>query len=109
MGHCGNECAGTIWNNMAEPLHSTDPDGCPDSRQRNTATLTLSERLYRDVTGMIADGTFAVGERLPSVRTMAQRRGVSRDTVLRAYDRLVAGVAHMRSAVRGISLLSRTI
>ncbi len=99
MTYCYHKGASTICNNMTEPFHSTGPDSCLNGLLRNNTTMTLSDRLYRDVAGMIIDGSFAVGQRLPSVRDMAQRRSVSRDTVLRAYDRLVSsGRAHV---VRG--------
>lgn len=48
-------------------------------------------RVIRAVTRRIADGTLAPDQRLPSIRAMAVDQGVSRDTVQRAYDKLVAG------------------
>ncbi len=48
-------------------------------------------RLVKTVGQAMADGRLAPGQRLPSIRTMAAEHGVSRDTVQRAYDKLVAG------------------
>ncbi|QQN74727.1 GntR family transcriptional regulator [Croceicoccus sp. YJ47] len=61
------------------------PDGNPSSGGGRTV------RVVRTVQGRIADGTLAVGQRLPSIRAMAAEMGLSRDTVQRAYDRLVSG------------------
>src|SRR5271170_3970050 len=47
-----------------------------------------------DVAAVLA-GTIAAGSRLPSERELAQRLGISRSTVVAAYDRLKAeGRAH---------------
>lgn len=49
------------------------------------------ERVVRAVALSISNGTLMAEQRLPSIRTMATEHGVSRDTVQRAYDKLVAG------------------
>ncbi|MEO1960962.1 MAG: GntR family transcriptional regulator [Paracoccus sp. (in: a-proteobacteria)] len=47
--------------------------------------------MIRAVAQGIADGVLIADQRLPSIRAMADEHGVSRDTVQRAYDKLVAG------------------
>jgi len=49
------------------------------------------ERIVRIVAVQIANGLLAPEQRLLSIREMAATEGVSRDTVQRAYDKLVAG------------------
>ena len=49
----------------------------------------LHRQLYTAFRRAILDGAFAPGERLPSTRTLATELGVSRTTVLQAFDRLV--------------------
>lgn len=47
--------------------------------------MNLYEQLAEDVLQMIAAGSLLAGDRLPSVRTLRSRRGLSQATVLRAY------------------------
>ncbi|MDF0546029.1 PLP-dependent aminotransferase family protein [Sphingobium sp. H39-3-25] len=49
----------------------------------------VSDRLFRLVLEHIRSGALPPGTRLPSVRNMAKRFGISPDTVVRAYQRLV--------------------
>lgn len=56
----------------------------------------LSLQLVRHLHDTIAAGRLAAGTRLPSTRSLARCLGVSRNTVLMAYDELVA-----RGLVRG--------
>jgi GntR family transcriptional regulator / MocR family aminotransferase len=48
------------------------------------------EQLARALKRAILDGRFAAGSRLPATRTLAQRLGISRNTVLEAYELLCA-------------------
>src|SRR6187402_134632 len=50
-------------------------------------SVTLIEAAMDDIRRLIAA---APGTRLPSIRRLAERRGVSKSTVVEAYDRLVA-------------------
>jgi GntR family transcriptional regulator/MocR family aminotransferase len=50
----------------------------------------LAERLYRGLRDSILTGRLPGGARLPSTRDAAQDLGVSRNTVIDAYDQLVA-------------------
>ena len=50
----------------------------------------LAEQLVDHFGGLIRNHGLRAGMRLPSVRVLAQDAGVSRDTVVQAYDRLAA-------------------
>lgn len=59
--------------------------------------VPLVEQLVTHVEGMVRSHGLRAGMRLPSVRQLAQDSGVSRDTVVQAYDRLTAlGLVHSR-------------
>ena len=51
---------------------------------------TLVEQLVQEMRGRIAARTLTPGTRLPSIRAQAAARGVSKTTVVEAYDRLTA-------------------
>ena len=50
----------------------------------------LSVQIYRQLLSAILDGRLRPGERLPATRELAQRVGVSRNTVAVAYEQLTA-------------------
>ena len=50
----------------------------------------LVEQLVEHFTGLVRNHGLRVGMRVPSVRALAQSAGVSRDTVVQAYDKLAA-------------------
>ncbi len=50
----------------------------------------VSTQLYVTLRDLILAGSFAVGERLPASRTLARDLGLSRTTVIEAFDRLTA-------------------
>jgi len=50
----------------------------------------LYRQLYAGIRRAISDGQMAAGTRLPSTRILAQQLGVSRNTVMAAYDQLLA-------------------
>jgi DNA-binding transcriptional MocR family regulator len=54
------------------------------------ADVTLVTQLADDLARRIEDQGLRPGSRLPSIRVMAEQTGVSRFTVVEAYDRLVA-------------------
>jgi GntR family transcriptional regulator/MocR family aminotransferase len=49
----------------------------------------LHEQVYRGLRGAILKGLLTPGSRVPSTRTLAREIGVSRNTVLRAYEQLL--------------------
>jgi DNA-binding transcriptional MocR family regulator len=51
----------------------------------NNAPAHLYEELAESLASLIAKGTLRAGDRLPSVRTLSQQRGISVSTVLQAY------------------------
>ncbi len=50
----------------------------------------LNRQLYRRMRGLILDGSWPVGTRLPSSRVLAAELGVSRNTAMHALDLLMA-------------------
>jgi DNA-binding FadR family transcriptional regulator len=51
---------------------------------------TLTEQVMDWVRGRIAGRALGPGARLPSIRKLAETQGVSKSTVVEAYDRLAA-------------------
>ncbi len=52
--------------------------------------LLLVEQVMEEIRGRITSQRLAPGTRLPSIRKLAQSMGVSKSTIVDAYDRLVA-------------------
>src|SRR5262245_42056598 len=50
----------------------------------------MSADVYRQLRAAILDGRLRAGEGLPATRALAQRLDVSRNTVMNAYERLIA-------------------
>lgn len=50
--------------------------------------VKLHFQLYKNVVDSIVNGSFKTGQKLPSVRTMAQTLSISRNTVIAAYKQL---------------------
>lgn len=50
----------------------------------------LSRALYEEIRARIADGTYTAGAALPSTRSLAGERGLSRGTVALVYEQLAA-------------------
>src|SRR2546427_631358 len=66
-------------------------------RPLRSSDLSLVEQLVDHYGALIRHHGLRAGSRLPSVRALAQQAGVSRDTVVQAYDRLAAqGLVHSR-------------
>jgi len=63
----------------------------------SNAPLSLIDQIANGVKKMIDDRAIRAGTRMPSIRNFAQDHGISRFTVVQAYDRLVArGYLHSR-------------
>ena len=63
---------------------------CTGTDVMTLATPTLTERIGAAILARIEARTLAPGARLPSIRAAAGEFGVSKSTVVEAYDRLVA-------------------
>jgi DNA-binding transcriptional regulator YhcF (GntR family) len=64
-----------------------------DSRVDRTSAVPLGTQLVEQIRAAVDDGRLKDGDRLPSVRELAQRAGVNVNTVRAAYARLdAAGV-----------------
>ena len=57
---------------------------------RDGSTTPLVEQLVSHCQQLLISHSLRAGTRMPSVRQLAESAGVSRDTVVQAYDRLVA-------------------
>jgi GntR family transcriptional regulator/MocR family aminotransferase len=56
----------------------------------HTSPRPVSTQLYAGLRDMMLSGAIAAGTRLPASRTLARDLGVSRTTVIEAFDRLIA-------------------
>lgn len=65
---------------MSEPLIYLDPD----------SRLSLQSQIQQKLVDGILTGIFPAGERLPSSRKLSEQLGVSRNTVVVAYEQLIA-------------------
>jgi len=50
--------------------------------------MKLYQRLADDISSLIRDGAWRLGERIPSVREISRERSLSTATVVRAYELL---------------------
>src|SRR5437660_3359609 len=57
-----------------------------DRRQRES----LQTQLYREIRRLIMSGQLTAGVRLPSTRDLVTHLGISRNTIVYAFDQLVA-------------------
>lgn len=55
-----------------------------------TSRTSRRQQIYESLRAAISDGQLAPGTRLPSTRALARRLRVSRNTVLNAYEALLA-------------------
>jgi GntR family transcriptional regulator/MocR family aminotransferase len=68
----------------------------------------LAEQLYSELRERILAGTLEPGARLPSTRRMAADRGLARNTVIDAFDRL-AGEGYIESRTGSGSFVASTL
>lgn len=57
--------------------------------EQESGLSTKSERIISSITGSIRNGDYKTGDAILSINAAAQRFGVARKTVIRAYDKLV--------------------
>ncbi len=72
----------------------------------DAAQLTLVDQLVQWGRRRIDERVFRPGMRMPSIRKLALDKGVSRFTVVEAYERLVALAISIRGAVPGSTCAS---
>jgi GntR family transcriptional regulator len=61
------------------------------------SSTPISRQIFEQIAALCASGALRAGDRLPSVRQLAQELTVNQNTVLRVYERLVAeGLLEMR-------------
>ena len=72
---------------VVQPTTTTAAMGWQPMR---TSDLSLVEQLVEHFGALIRNHGLRAGMRLPSVRALAESAGVSRDTVVQAYDKLAA-------------------
>src|ERR1700759_3391181 len=75
-------------------LHARTERRPPDAMQLlilldNTRRETLTEQLVEQIRDAVRKGRIARGARLPSSRNLADQLGISRNTVVRAYENLI--------------------
>lgn len=76
-------------------------------RLDRSSPIPLFVQIVEALRWMIANGTYAPGEALPSARTAAERWGVNRHTVAHAYRELVAqGLAVRRAHTRSVEVVA---
>jgi len=64
--------------------------------QRGSST-PISRQIAEQIAALCAAGSLKAGDRLPSVRQLAQELAVNQNTILRVYERLMAdGLLDMR-------------
>ncbi|MBM4246165.1 MAG: GntR family transcriptional regulator [Deltaproteobacteria bacterium] len=68
----------------------------------------LHRQTYRALRDAILGGRLRPGERLASSRELADALGVSRNTILQAYDRLIGHCAYRTGPVRPLQSTPRT-
>ena len=73
---------------LSYPNHKDNSDAAVDAISAESSQV---ERIVRAIALGIGEGALLPDQRLPSIRAMAAEHGVSRDTVQRGYDKLVAG------------------
>src|SRR5258708_29761000 len=56
-----------------------------------TSSVPLRAQLYDQIRAMIVDGLLAPGSEVPSTRELSTQLHVARNTVVRAYEKLIAG------------------
>lgn len=69
-----------VFENLIEATLAIGDDG----------SGTLQAQLHAHLRSAILNGSLAAGTKLPSSRAFAQQQGVSRNTILAAYDQLIA-------------------
>lgn len=73
-----------------------------------TSGTTLQDQLAHHLKELIQSGVLAPGDELPSTREMATRLGISRNTAVNAYERLL-GEGYLESASRSGVFVSSSI
>ena len=84
-----------------------DEPGKPLVQLDDTSDLTIYEQIVAQVQEAIATGRLAAGERLPTVRELADQLGIAPGTVARAYSELERQNIVVTQGVRGTRVAGR--
>jgi len=74
---------------------------------RSAAETPIYQQLFEQVADRVRTGAWPVGYRLPATRTLAQQLGTHRNTVVRAFEELVAAGYLVSSVGRGTFVAER--
>ncbi len=93
----------------SDTIHQTIPAQMPIQMDLDLTaeTGTLATRIASALAKRMANGALGAGERLPSVRRLADRLAVSPFTIVAAYDRLVADGLVLARAKSGFFVAPR--
>ena len=72
------------------PVAGTTPSPVPSTLLSRDSDISLVEQIVGSIEARVDDKLLRTGARMPSIRQYAEIHGVSRFTVVEAYDRLVA-------------------
>jgi GntR family transcriptional regulator/MocR family aminotransferase len=86
----GKLVATTVRRPIEELLPSRSPFPFDLLAVERGAAEPLHRQLYAALRDLIADGRLAAGSGLPATRTLAEQLGVGRNTVIAAYEQLLA-------------------
>lgn len=69
---------------------TTQPWGAASQTNLSPPTGKQPERLYQIISQQILSGVYSAGDKLPSLRSLARQAGISKNSVVSAFERLAA-------------------
>ncbi|NJD10818.1 MAG: GntR family transcriptional regulator [Gemmatimonadetes bacterium] len=98
--------AGQVFRQLSAAAGGPAPAG-PLVRLDDDSDRTIYEQIVAQVQEAIATGRLAAGDRLPTVREMADQLGIAPGTVARAYSELERENIVVTQGVRGTRVADR--